>query len=198
MSFPTWEVELALHARILRKDPVASKEVYLAFMDPISRVLQHELHCLPDDAYDSAVDAVLVYLRAPERYDDRKRLSTYLTHIAKRRAVDRKRSSQARTLREEKFVGKFELGRPNPKETMERSVEARDTVRMLEQSDLREKEHKLLEHMLQGEKSSRVLGKVLELKPMSDQQERQEVKRHKDRLLKKLVRIGKEDSDDKA
>lgn len=198
MNFPTWEVELALHARVIHKDPLSSGDVFRVFMDPIVRVLQTELHCQRDDAHDSAVDAVFYYLRNPERFDSQKRLSTYLTQIAKRRAQDRQRSSQARIRREEKFGGEFELWRPNPKEVMERSVEARDTVRRLEQVKLRKEENKLLEQMLLGEKCSRVLGEVLELKPMPEREQRQEVKRHKDRLMKKLVRIGKEDSDDES
>ncbi|NVJ05290.1 sigma-70 family RNA polymerase sigma factor [Myxococcus sp. AM001] len=199
MSFPTWEVELKLHERVIQDDPLASQDVFRVFMDPILRVLRYEMSCQGDEAYDSAVDAVLDYLRNPLRYDrQRAKLSTYLTHTAKRRAMDRQRSSQARVRREEKFGGVFALRAPAPKEAMELSVEASLAVKKLEQINFRTEERKLLGLVLQGENSTPALGKVLGLGALPKVEQQREVKRHRDRLMKRLARIGKEDSDDES
>lgn len=199
MSFPTWEVELKLHERVIQDDPLASQDVFRVFMDPILRILLHELRCHGEDAHDSAVDAVLYYLRNPQRYDSqRAKLSTYLTHAAKRRAMDRQRSSHARIRREEKFGGEFELRVAAPKEVLEISVEARLAVRRLEQSKLRPEERRFLGMVLQGERSTRLLGEALGLGALPELELRREVKRHRDRLMKWLERFGKEGSDDES
>ncbi|AEI68014.1 RNA polymerase sigma factor [Corallococcus macrosporus] len=193
-------MELKLHARVLQGESLASEDVFRVLMDPIVKVLKHEVGCqVDDDAYDSAVDAVLYYLRHPQRYDSqRARLSTYLTQIAKRRAADRHRSGKSRVQREEDYGEEFALRASAPKDVMELSVEARLTVRKLEQINFRTEERKLLGPVLQGEGATEELGKVLGLDSLSELEQRREVKRHRDRLMKRLARVGKEDAHDKS
>ncbi len=199
MSFPSRVDELKLHERVLQGDPVVPVDVFRTFMPPILKVLESEMSCNREDAHDSAIDAVLSYLRTPERYDpQRARLSTYLTQAAKKRAMDRRRSSDARTRREQDFAGVFEVQARPPKEVLEKSVEASLAAQRLDSLGLDEREREVLRLVLQGERSTRKLATVLGLDLLPEDEQRREVKRHRDRLMKMLERLGKEDPDDES
>jgi RNA polymerase sigma-70 factor (ECF subfamily) len=171
MSFPTQAEALSLHERLLQGDRVASAEVFEAFMDPILRVLTRARGCTREDAYDSAIDAVVSYVRNPERYDHhRGTLSTYLTQAARNRLMDRQRSLGARTRREQEFAIVFELQARSPKVAMEISSSRR-------------------------ERSTRRLAETLGLGPLPEMDLRRAVKRARDRLMKWLARLGKEEPD---
>lgn len=195
MSFPSPEEEQALHERVLQKDPVVPADVYQAFMEPLLRVLPTELGCTREDAYDSAIDAVLSYLNNPERYDPhRARLSSYLTQSAKNRATDRRRSSEARTRREQEFATVVELRARSPKEDLEISVETRFLLERLDDSGLDVRDREFLRLILMGERDTYVLAKVLGVDSLPKKELQREVKRHRDRLMKWLERFGKEDT----
>lgn len=196
MSFPTQVEALSLHERLLQGDPVASAEVLQAFMDPILRVLARMPGCTPEDAYDSAIDAVFSYLRNPQRYAPRRaHLSTYLTRAARNRLMDRQRSMGAQRRREQEFAIVFELQARAPNVAMEISMEARGVVERLEHSSLGEAERAFLGLILQGERSTRRLAEALRLEPLPELELRRAVKRARDRLMKWLERLGKEEPD---
>jgi RNA polymerase sigma-70 factor (ECF subfamily) len=199
MSFPTQADELSLHERVLQREAVAPVDVCQSFVDPIAKILESEKACSQEDAYDSAIDAVFSYLRHPERYDRGKaRLATYLTQAAKKRAIDRHRSTEARTRREQKFADVFELQVRTPKERLETFVEVSIAVERLDGSKINEKELELLREVFQGERSTRRLAEILGLASLPEDEMRREVKRHRDRLMKALERLGKEDPDDES
>jgi RNA polymerase sigma-70 factor (ECF subfamily) len=200
MSFPSRAHELKLHERVLQGDPVVPVDIYRAFMPPILKILESEMSCNPEDAHDSAIDAVLSYLRTPERYDPhRARLSTYLTQAAKKRAMDRRRSTEARSRREHDFAGVVEVQARPPKEVLEKFVEARLAAQRLDGLGLDEREREFLRLVIQGERSTGMLAKVLGLDSLPEDEQRREVKRHRDRLMKMLERLGKkEDPDDES
>ncbi|NMO17427.1 sigma-70 family RNA polymerase sigma factor [Pyxidicoccus fallax] len=199
MSFPTQEEELALHERVLKRDPVAPTDVFQVFMDPILSALGRKEGREREDAYDSIIDVLFSYLANPERYLSQKgRLSTYLTQAAKKRLLDRYRSTEARQRREQEFGDAFELGARSPNDALEISVEARRAVVRLEQSALGEGDRALLGLVLQGERSTLVMAEAIGLASLPEDDRRREVKRHRDRLMKWLARLGKEDSDDES
>jgi RNA polymerase sigma-70 factor (ECF subfamily) len=198
MSFPTGTEEQALHERVLRGDALAPPDVLDAFMKPIRAVLCREMGCDPEDAYDSIIDVVLPYLNNPERYDPRKgRLSTYLTQAAKKRVVDRRRTSDARTRRDTDYAEArdVELQARAPNEALEIFVEARLAMERIEQSKLRGEDRALLGLILQGQGSTQELAKVLGLSSLPENERPRAVKRHRDRLMKWLARLGKEEPD---
>jgi RNA polymerase sigma-70 factor (ECF subfamily) len=196
MSFPTLAEELALHERVLRRESVASVDVFRVFMDPIVAALNRKRGRPPDDVYDSVIDVLVSYLRNPERFIAQKgRLSTYLTQAAKKRVQDRHRSAEARRRREQEFGGAFELRTMSPKEALEIHVEARLAVGRLEHSKLPERDRALLKLVLQGERSTRVMAKAIGMDSLPEDDLKREVKRHRDRLMKRLARFGKESSD---
>ncbi|WP_158501804.1 RNA polymerase sigma factor [Vitiosangium sp. GDMCC 1.1324] len=189
--------EVTLHERVLQRDPVAPVEVFQTYMPWLLRALRKT--CEREDAYDSAIDAVFVYLQHPERYDpQRSRLFTYLRQIAQKRGVDRHRSHAARARREQGFAGIVELQATAPNEELERGMEAALVLERLEKYDITQRDRAALRLILQGERSTRELAKALGLESSSEVEMRREVKRHRDRLMKLLERLGKEDSDDES
>lgn len=191
MGFPGVEDELALHDRVVSSDPVVSSDVFAVFMDPLVAVVVNDLHADDDSAWDSAIDAVFEYLNEPSAYDPtRGRLSTFLAQIAKRRAIDRFRSRAAEVRREQEVAASVELGATAPNEEMERKVEARLAWDLLKQAVPDDHDRAALALVLGGERSTDILAKALGIEGLSDMERRREVKRHRDRLMKVLERLG--------
>lgn len=199
MRFPTLVEEVLLHERILQRDPVAAADVYRVFMDPILEVLEQEMGCAGDPAYDAVIDALLPYIHAPERYDATKgRLSTYLTRAAKHGAMDRLRSAASQARRDQHFASLVELRAESPKEKLERSVEVGLILTRLEKRLGEGGDREAVRLILVGERSTEALARVLGLSSLPQDELRREVKRHRDRLMKVLERFGKEDSHDES
>lgn len=188
--------ELGLHERVLRRDPVAPPEVFRVFMDPILNILRGDLACDPGEADEAAFDAVVSYLENPERYDPKRgRLLTYLAGAAKHVLLSRLRSAAARARREQKYAEHVELQARSPKDELEETVEARLAWERIEKRVKSAKDREALRLILQGEQSTERLAEVYELTSLPTDQKRRAVKRHRDRLMKLLKRLGMEDPD---
>nr|BDT35635.1 sigma-70 family RNA polymerase sigma factor [Myxococcus sp. MH1] len=200
MSLPTPSEEQELHERILKKDEsLATAEAFAVFVDPITARLCRSLNRSKEEVWDAVVDVIHSYVARPERYLPQKgRLSTYLREAAKKKLFDRYRSQVARSRREREFGTVFELRARAPNESLEVTVEARLAVRRIDQAGLSEQDRDAIGLILQGEGSTRILAKAMGLPPMPEQDRRREVKRNRDRLIKTLRRIGKEDRDDES
>ncbi|WP_163865023.1 sigma-70 family RNA polymerase sigma factor [Myxococcus eversor] len=197
MPYPSRAEEDALHAKVLQGDVATPVFVLRAFMDSIIHVVTREMPCQREDAHDAAVDAVFDYLKNPERFDPlRSRLSTYLTQAAKKGVLDQHRSTKKRGLRERKYAGEFELTLRPPNEAMEATVEARRLVERMERSGLSPRDQQFLRLVLQGESSTERLAEALSLGLLPEDERRRQVKRHRDRLMKRLQRLGKDNVDD--
>ena len=191
MSFPPPATEQALHERVIAGDPVASADAYECFMDPLVAALRHDLGCTEDEAYDSAIDALLAYLESSSEYrSELGRLSSYLADIAKKKAIDRLRSRTATIRRQEAYAAGVELRASNPKERMEVAIEAREVWRKVEEQVPSERDRRALKVILSGERSTEELAEALELADLPQTERRRAVKRHRDRLLKTLERLG--------
>jgi RNA polymerase sigma-70 factor (ECF subfamily) len=198
MSFPSQSEEDALHERLLDGDPVASRDVIEAFVDPILAVLggSRMTSLQRDEAYDSIIDVLFAYVQDPKRFIPGKaRLRKYLTEAAKKKLTDRRRARESRERREQNFGVAVELEARSPKEVMETSVEAREAMELLEKNPLPPGDFILLRLFLEGEKSTRAVGEAMGLPPMPEAELRQAVKRHRDRLMKTLERTGEEWAD---
>jgi RNA polymerase sigma-70 factor (ECF subfamily) len=110
--------------------------------------------------------------------------------IAKRRAIDRFRSQIASDRRENEYAALVELRSLNPKEEMNVGIEARELWGKVKEVVPDERDRRALQLILAGEGSSEVLAKELGLVNLSPTKRRQEVKRHRDRLLSVLKRLG--------
>ncbi|CAN96317.1 ECF-family RNA polymerase sigma factor [Sorangium cellulosum So ce56] len=191
MAFPVPSDEIALHERVLARDPVAPVDVFQDLMDPLSSAIRHDLPCCTEDeAYDSSVDAVLAYLGQPEKYDrTRGRLSTYLLDIAKKKSIDRLRARSAAERRDETYAALVEVRGTDPKQTMEAKVEARQLWEMVEGVLPQERDRQAIALILSGESSTDVLAEALGLTGMPAAELRRRVKQHRDRLMKVLERL---------
>ncbi|MBJ6765259.1 sigma-70 family RNA polymerase sigma factor [Myxococcaceae bacterium JPH2] len=200
MRYPSRTVASLLHERMLQRDPVATTEVLRAFVDPIRKALEHHLSCSADDAYDATIDALMPYLATPERFDASRgtSLGAYLTQAAKKKVLDQWRKNTARGQRELKFAGVVELQARAPNEVMEHYVEASQAVKKLAPPRMPERDWALLRDVLLGESSTQEMAVVLRLHPGPELERRREVKRHRDRVMKRVVRLGREDRDDES
>jgi len=198
LGFPSRAEELELHERVLAGDPLASVDAFKAFVEPVAAALRIGLPCPDDDlAYDAAVDAVYNYLDAPDTYDrDRARLSTFLKRIATRRLVDHLRSSSRRKGREEAFQEAVELSATAPNEVMERGIEARGLWKQVEVALPDAKDRDALKLILAGERATTRLADAFGVSSLPIEEQRLAVKRHRDRILKVLERIGEGIDDD--
>jgi len=199
MRFPPAAEELALHERLLAGDPVAPVDIFQRFMDPVTEALRRDLPCTEDEAYDSGVDAILAYSEEPGLYDcKRGRLSTYLMDIAKKTAIDRLRSRTAAVARDQAYATAVELCGPSPKDTVEADIEAHELWQRVKEEIPSERDRRVLKLILEGERSTAVLAEALEIRDLSQLEQRNEVKRHRDRLMKVLERLGMKLSHDDA
>jgi RNA polymerase sigma-70 factor, ECF subfamily len=190
--FPAEAEELKLHERVLAEDPVATIDLVEGYMPALLEVLRKDLGCEGDLAYDSAVDAVFGYLRAPIQFEaSLGRLCTYLTRIAKNRAVDRLRSATSSAARDLAFASAVELGRSSPKELLVNAVQAREVWDHIEAGVSDARDRAALRLILEGERETATLAEVLGLSALPLDDQRQQVKRERDRLMKTLERLGK-------
>ncbi|WP_404363401.1 RNA polymerase sigma factor [Corallococcus coralloides] len=174
-------------------------DVFLTFMDALVRALKRNPGCNDDDAYDSAIDAVYAYLQKPQKYDpDRSSLGTYLSRIALRKAQDRYRSSNSRTLRNRDFGGAVAVWAEAPNKAMETRAEVDLILKKIGQAGFLERDQACLRLMLAGERSTDRLAEVLGIMHLPQLERRREVKRNQDRLMKALKRLFEEGHDDES
>jgi RNA polymerase sigma-70 factor (ECF subfamily) len=200
MGFPFPAQERALHQRLLAGDPVAPVDVFQAMMGPMIAALRGDLGCTEDEAHDSAIDGLLVYLDQPGRYDPaRARLSTYVMDISKKKAIDRLRSRIAAEHREGAYAGVVELQATNPNDMMEVTIEARELWQMVEKTVEDETDRRLLKLVLSGERTTEAFAQLLGISHLTLLDQRRVVKQHRDRLMKVLERLrARLNNDDKA
>ena len=92
--------------------------------------------------------------------------------------------------REKAYAADVELRAANPKERMDEAVEVREAWRKVEDQVPSERDRRALRLILAGERSTGKLAEALELSDLPLTERRHAVKRHRDRLLKTLQRLG--------
>lgn len=153
MRNPSPEDEVALHQRLLARDPVAYADAFLMYMDRLAKILERKYDV--NIARDAALDAVEAYRKHPDRCVLQKgRPFPYIMQTARHKAIDRWRSACAQA-RREKEHSDVEDQRRTPKEELERMetlVRARQLVERLEAGGyLSEQSRALLWLILSGE-----------------------------------------------
>jgi len=190
-----------VHQRLLQGDPTAPSEVILAYLEPLTRRLRQRFPDVKDETIiqDAVTDALFQYVQSPGRFDPAKSgLSSYLTMAARGdllNALARERRRAARQVPLE-AVAEAALPGNNLREDEDPAASAEDQVaaskfvhRVRQQvSDLRDRE--ILELMLAGERKTTRYAGLLQIEDRSEDEQRRIVKRHKDRLKKRLQRLG--------
>jgi RNA polymerase sigma-70 factor (ECF subfamily) len=191
MQFPNLQAETALHERVMAADPIAPADLFAQFTEPLMSAIRHDLRCDAEIARDSAIDALFDYLRSPSAYKrDKGRLCTFLTQAAKHKAIDRVRARAAEARRDQEFTSIVELQQLAPNEEMERSAEAQELWRKIEQVVQDDQDRTAVALILDGERSTDALAEALGIRGLTPLERRRTVKRHRDRLMKTLERLG--------
>jgi hypothetical protein len=199
---PDRQSGIELHRRLLAADPVAPADIALAYLMPVIAALKVKY---PFTDYnllsDSATEAFLNYVVRPSSFDPARRgLFGYLKMSAEgdlKNALAKQKLEQARLVSLESFVELSGSFRNNPIEeefidrqaAKERILTWQDRQAVdLEQAANSELDRQLLELLMEGERRTQAYARILEIEHLSFAQQRQIVKRHKDRLRVRLKR----------
>lgn len=201
---PPPEQGRALHARLLAGDPVAPADLAEAYLDSLAIWLQRQNPGVTDPHHCTiaAGEAIIALIKAPRSYDPARRsLEGYLRMSAQgdllnllrneRRHSDRRTSLEAVEL--SPVAGKYLWDvEGDPARIVERedelAVATRPTL-----PGLTPQEEQALALMRQGERKTIAYARVLGLDRLPVAEQRQGVKRVKDRLQKRLLRAGGRD-----
>jgi plasmid stabilization system protein ParE len=195
---------LALHQRLLARDPTASNDLADAYLETLVVWLGETDAGAPEDArIEAAEDAILALIRNPESYcPERQTLEVYLRLSARgdlRNLLrNERRHNKGRTPwnRVELLpdAGKY-LGRDDDPALPLRLAEERQSIAAAVPDSVRgglsETDQNALELILHKERSTSVFAKLYGLLHLSAKEQRSEVKRHKDRLKNILKRAGR-------
>jgi hypothetical protein len=200
---------LGAHHRLLDGDPVASADLYELLLDPLVRALRRRW---PDASWaeaveDAAIDALVQHIRAPERYDPaRASLLGWLVWQANADLINVYRSAQRQFERNVEILPALRTDDDDAERSLDTVGGAPDRYPVLEDSgmwarireafpDRREREL-IWRCWVEGERSTEVAAAILGLTGLSVAEEQQQVKNVKDRIKKKLQRMGLADEQD--
>jgi RNA polymerase sigma-70 factor (ECF subfamily) len=193
---------LEIHQRLLADDVTAPAELAQVVLEesviePLIRQLRRKFPRLntPDLLYDSIIDALMNYIKRPSQFDPTKRsFLGFLVMAARMDLLNALRKKQY--WKKEISLGDVELpsGAGNIWVEEESLRDRFDSQKMWEEvcklfPELRDLE--ILKLIMAGEKKTEAFAKVLEIENRSPEEQRKEVKRHKDRIQKRLERYGK-------
>jgi RNA polymerase sigma-70 factor, ECF subfamily len=199
------EFESQLHSRMLVRDPVASEEVAGAFLEAVRKHvrIRARAHGIfdPDLINDATVEAVFAYIRHPEKFfPDKSSLRTYLNLAAERDLINAVRKDRRRRRGEELSAdveltvisGNKEVDiqriRRRLDDSFLESVGDCETIERATSTIRPGTDFALVKLMMEGERRTSVFAGVLGICSLPVTEQRQIVKRHKDRLKVQLKR----------
>jgi RNA polymerase sigma-70 factor (ECF subfamily) len=191
-GFPDEEWCQQVHERLLAGEPTASAELCKVLLAPLTGWLIKKGRTQDREAvHDAATDALVAYLRRPERWKEQKAtLVSYLCMAADRdllNLLEKRRRVSERELHVED-VELIEDGR-NDEQTPHSIVPDRVLDALVKEvgspTDMA-----LIGLLIKGERSTDVFARELGIEHLSQMDKAREVKRHKDRLKKVLQRLG--------
>jgi RNA polymerase sigma-70 factor (ECF subfamily) len=187
----------ALHDRLRRgEDRRVTAEIAEAFLPPLVKALTRKFSTLPDShqIQMAATDALMAYFRQPEKFDPaRSSLIAYLYLIARRdllNFLDREKKFVALDLAAAEYEVTAAISADHPADNPEaRLLEAASpVVRLMLEKVTDPVDRELVRLMMEGERETSAYAAVLGIEacPLDDQAAI--VKKHKDRLKKRLRR----------
>lgn len=200
-SWPEAETALDIYARLRDGDPVASSDLAVAYIEPLTAWLVRGERGADDHlCAQAAEDAILSLIRNPGSYDPaRGALDVYLRMSARgdlrnALAAERRHSSRREKLEVIELTGS---GRNPYQEESDpaRIVEREEDIELLRQvispdvvSTFTREEQWALDLMLQGERRTSAFAHVLNITHLPEVDQKREVKRAKDRIKRRLQR----------
>jgi RNA polymerase sigma-70 factor (ECF subfamily) len=186
---------------LLDGDPVAPAVLAMTYLVPVVERLQASSPGVGDDTLiqDAATDAILNYAERPTQFDPAKsKLFPYLVMAARgdlRNALAKRRRRERREVPHDRvedlsLVRNIEQEESEPALATGETVSLEEVRRAVQAVITNPTDWRLVELMLDGERRTGVFAKVLGIAHLADEQQRRTVKRHKDRLRKRLERLG--------
>lgn len=204
MPGPTRAYAHGLHERLLQGDPIAPAEIAEALLEPLVYRLRARTRHLVDDplVYDAVTDALLTYLQQPGKFDPNKSsLLSYLTMAAHgdlRNNLARERRRKQREVALDDVEHRLFTGNEWGEEVEDGVLDRLDfpsdskgeIVKLALAEFPDEQDRRLLSLMMNGERKTAAYVNVLGIERADPDEQRRTVKRHKDRLTKRLERLG--------
>jgi RNA polymerase sigma-70 factor (ECF subfamily) len=188
-----------IHDRMLAGDPIASSELAHEVLDPLAAALKrkHPNLAATDLIDDSVTDALMNYIKAPMGYNPSQRgLFGYLLMSAQGDLLNAL-AKQKRRVSKEASIEDVEVGR------IARNVRHRDNdqdtghgfdserlLKEIERLFPAPADRQVVQLILSGERATEVFVEVLGLQALNPADQKRQVKRHKDRIKKRLERFG--------
>lgn len=202
---------LEIHHRLLRGDPTASLDAADLLLDPLVNRLRAKWpgQNYIDECHDAATEVIVIYLEAPQRYDPaRSALLTWLTMQAHGDLLNAYASPQKRF--ERGWIVESDLARDDSggdaRVKLGDQLVWLDAVSDLDTSQVlasvraafpEEHDRRLIWLMcIEGIHSTDDAAAVLDLMHLPSQERTAEVKRHKDRVMRRLRRLGLDEGDE--
>jgi RNA polymerase sigma-70 factor (ECF subfamily) len=199
-----------LHRRLLDRDPIAPAQLAELVLYPLTTRLRARFPEVPDPALidDAAADAVLNYAARPEQFDPTKRsLFGYLQMSAGGDLKNALDALRRRQLREESLdVVELHPDRRNRvsmasdypttlEDEVVSNLASQGLMAQVRAAAETRQDAMVLQMMIDGERRSDRFAEALGLEGLSPDERRRAVKRHKDRLKKRIERLGLTDDE---
>ena len=187
---------VGLHWNVCRGDAVAAESVASLVLPRLRRRLRLAFRRVPADVLvDGAVDAIVEYLQRPARFDSSRGvpLDRFLYHAASRNVLDAIRSASSRRARELRYEQEMVAA---ARDAVSASESARDATQICERHVARlfectpEWEQRALRCWVAGDRQTDALAVALGFGTLPSVDRQREVKRFKDRILRRLRRIA--------
>lgn len=208
---------LFVHRSLLSGEVTAPRVLFSLCLEPLVKTLRLKAPKTAREEMwqDAAIDAILELIARPHRYDPRKSaVLTYLSVIAQRRLIDalrrETRQTQVTSLETDLASQSFVAGEDESANTLLERLDQRgdfsqwqlgEAQVLLESSEerarldgiLREilpdaRDRRAFELIAQGRVATEELAAALELEELPVAEQRKEVKRHRDRIMKRIQR----------
>lgn len=203
LSEPSREQQAQLHQRIVQEDPIAFAELCEKALDHLVLFLRTQFPQQSSHQQEqTAIDCLLNYRRRPEQFDPKKLSLLAFLRMASRydmmNAIDKhRRHSQRMTSLDDPTTHLRLPGDNTLNEHIafdewlhEHTDLSFQEILALLDSELDEEEKQLIFLMMEGVRESAPYAELLGIAGEDELSQRQEVKRAKDRLNKKLRRFG--------
>lgn len=198
------QIQDDLHRRVMARDPTAKADAFETLLVPLIELLGYRWPGLraSEQLRDQAIDSIFHYLGAPERYDPKQcSLLTYLRMDAHGDLLNAYRAS-GQALREVPLPPEVIAGVRDPAgprkidpaltwtDTYPSDSGLPDLIREVEAALPAERDRKILALLLRGERATKAYAQVLGISHLSLGEQERLVNREKDRLRKRLRRLG--------
>ena len=192
----TWQREI--HERLLTEDVTAPAELAEALLEPLLQRLARKYLRLPEPAllYDAVTDALMSYIKRPAQFDPARRTLIGFLVMAADGDLRNALAKEKRRRQKEISLEVVELGAAGGNSTVDeensKAENEREKLRQVLPRIFEDpKDLAMVELIFSGERKTTAFVEVLQLRHLPVEQQRREVKRHKDRLKKRLERYGK-------